>query len=168
MATLRKIPGYIPVRSNVALVGGHFRSWKATSFEKERKGKKKRDQPDGEEEEGWGKGLKLACEPLYGDWQIERADRFARNLGYRAIKKKKKKTRVENKTVPDLKPRIVSLWFIHSVYDNVVRVLVHFWHTRALHGGAREVISSFLKEEICRLRHRGGGGGDRFYLGVDA
>lgn len=53
MATLRKIPGYIPVRSNVALVGGHFRSWKATSFEKERKGKKKRDQPDGEEEEGW-------------------------------------------------------------------------------------------------------------------
>lgn len=94
MATLRKIPGYIPVRSNVALVGGHFRSWKATSFEKERKGKKKRDQPDGEEEEGWGKGLKLACEPLYGDWQIERADRFARNLGYRAIKKKKKKKRV--------------------------------------------------------------------------
>lgn len=83
--------------------------------------------------------------------QIERADRFVRNLGYRAVKKK---ARVEDET--DLKPRIVSLWFIQFTRFTTSSSPSSTFDTRALNGGARKTISSFLKEQVCRLR-RGGG-----------
>ena len=49
-------------------------------------------------------------------------------LGYRAVKKKKKKKKERAsrmKLSRIWKPRIVSLWFIHSVYDDL------FWHSCA-------------------------------------
>lgn len=74
-------------------------------------------------------------------------------LGYRAVKKKKRKKKNVRREWNC--PGFENLESFR--YGLFIRFTTISFDTRALNGGAREAISSFLKEEVLR-------GGDRFFI----
>lgn len=106
----------ISVRSSVALVWWSLPLLKSYLFRRKRKGRPARWRGG---EEGVEIGVRTAA------WRLTNWTR-GWILGYRAVKKKRKKERASRMKLSRIwKPRIVSLWFIHSVYDDL------FWHSCA-------------------------------------